>query len=233
MKTNEWIILAAAALLCTTSAQAAYLASTDVNNEIPDGVADGLASTINVSIPASQIAPGSLSVVLNISGSYSGDLYAYITHGAGFAVLLNRVGLDSSASSGYGDSGFNVRFSDSAANGNIHYYHQVTTPLFGIQLTDMWAPDGRNVSPYLINGTETPTAMLSSFDGVNPNGEWMLFVADVNGGDVHTLTSWGLEIAAVPEPSSYGLVAAVLAVILAVNPFRRPSLTNSVGYQAR
>ena len=31
-------------------------------------------------------------MTLNLSGGWNGDLYAYLVHNSGFAVLLNRVG---------------------------------------------------------------------------------------------------------------------------------------------
>src|SRR5262245_48613764 len=61
---------------------------------IPDGNASGFADirTISSSIPAIQ----SVSLSLNISGGFNGDLYAYVRHNdgvsTGFSVLLNRVG---------------------------------------------------------------------------------------------------------------------------------------------
>ena len=36
--------------------------------------------------------------------------------------------------------------------------------------------------------------MLSSFQGFDPNGEWILFLADVSGEAEMSLKSWGLEI---------------------------------------
>jgi subtilisin-like proprotein convertase family protein len=61
---------------------------------------------------------------------------------------------------------------------------------------------------------------LSSFNGLNPNGTWTLFLADASGGAPNTLVSWGLDItgtAAVPEPPSIiegGLGALVLAAVV-------------------
>ena len=42
--------------------------------------------------------------------------------------------------------------------------------------------------------TDAGTAYLSSFNGLDPNGEWILFIADMAGGDLSTLDSWGLQI---------------------------------------
>jgi subtilisin-like proprotein convertase family protein len=179
-----------------------------VNQLIPDGTPTGMASTITISGQDASVAD--VIVNLDITGSYNGDLYAYLVHDNGFAVLLNRVGSTPTDIYGYGDSGMDVSFSDSAANGNIHYYQQVTIPAAGTQLTGTWAPDGRNVSPYAVTGMETPTALLASFDGGDVDGNWMLFVADVSGGDLNYLTSWGLEIEPVPEPACGALAGLAL-----------------------
>ena len=214
MKTLQQILPAAAVLLWATTTHAAmdgvsYSGTTTVNQMIPDGDPAGLASTVNVSIGGNPIIDGTLSVSLNISGSYSGDLYAYLSHAGEICVLLNRVGTSPTDRLGYGDAGMNVTFSDSAANGNIHYYQNVTTPAAGTPLTGVWAPDGRTVNPYTVNGTETPTALLSSFSGIDPNGAWTLFVADLNGGDLHQLNSWGMQFTAVPEPGYSAIFAGL------------------------
>jgi subtilisin-like proprotein convertase family protein len=52
---------------------------------------------------------------------------------------------------------------------------------------------------------------LASFLSTNPNGTWSLFIADLSGGGVSTVQSWGLQmdIVAVPEVETW--VAAALA----------------------
>lgn len=54
----------------------------------------------------------------------------------------------------------------------------------------------------------TWTTTLSSFNGSNPNGVWKLFVQDFAGGDEGSIGSWSITATAVPEPQTYGLVAA-------------------------
>ena len=166
----------------TTATQAAFDWSVSANASIPDGDPVGMASRMVVS---GQTAPISgLAVSLDISGSYNGDLYVYLTHGTGFAVLLNRVGVGAGSSLGYGDDGVNVTFTESAPN--IHDYRLAlfgdANHALGGALTGNWAPDGRAVSPLSIGGGESVTASLASFKGLDANGEWVLYVADVNGG---------------------------------------------------
>jgi hypothetical protein len=46
----------------------------------------------------------------------------------------------------------------------------------------------------LVTDLDPRTAFLSSFKGLDPNGEWTLFVADLSAGNISTLVSWGLNI---------------------------------------
>jgi subtilisin-like proprotein convertase family protein len=199
--------------LCWSYWAQANFIETQVNQPIPDGDLSGLASTINLSGLSDPI--GNLQVDMNISGTYNGDLYAYLTHGSGFVVLLNRVGSTASDNLGYGDGGMNVTFSASAPD--IHDYRQTlfgnaSTALSG-PLTGTWGPDGRAVSPLSVTDADPRTSLLSSFQGQDANGQWTLFVADVSGGDLHQLNSWGLELnapsASVPDSGNTAVLLLV------------------------
>jgi subtilisin-like proprotein convertase family protein len=172
---------------------------------IPDGSLTGWSDTRVVSGQAGNIT--SVSVGLNLSGGWNGDLYAYLVHDSGFAVLLNRVGRTDANGAGFSTGGMNVMLSDALGAGNIH---GVATPTSG----GAYQIDGRNISPLssgsLFSST-SPEAMLSSFNGQSANGNWTLFIADVSGGDQSTLQSWTLEVAAVPEPAS--IVEGSVAVL--------------------
>jgi len=185
----------------------AFAASTTTNyavgTGIPDNDATGLASTRTFSTPI--VALSDLNVTLNISGTFNGDLYAYLTHSNGFTVLLNRVGRRAADSLGYSDDGFDIRFDDEAASTNVHVYRlhlngDHNTAISGA-LTNSWRPDGRTNDPGVVVDTDTPATSLASFDGLNPNGNWTLFVADLSGGDISTLVSWGLEATGFEPPA--------------------------------
>lgn len=201
-------VIAILLLALARSAQADFVATYNTGFQnggvIPDGTMTGWADTRSVvGAPGGPIT--AMSVTLNLSGGWNGDLYAYLVHGNGFAVLLNRVGRDTDNAPGYGTAGMSVMLNDTAVLGNIH---GVSAP------AGIYQPDGRNISPVSSVAafhSASPTAMLSSFDGVNPNGNWTLFIADVSGGDVSTVTSWGLDIAAVPEPAN--LMEGAVAVL--------------------
>jgi subtilisin-like proprotein convertase family protein len=189
--------LAASAQTFTTSTNFA------VGANIPDGDTSGLASAQIISTPVTNVT--GLKVTLKLSGTWSGDLYCFLSHGTGQSVLLNRVGRGSASDLGYNDQGLDVTFDDSATNADVHVYRlQVSssqdTPLPG-PLTGVWAPDARVAYPTNVLDTDARSAFLSSFNGVDPNGEWVLFVADLETGDIHKLESWGLEITGVTAPT--------------------------------
>src|SRR5438093_4463966 len=182
--------------LCCWSATSQIVTDWAIRQAIPDGDPSGVASVQSVSTPITSIT--NLKVILQVSGTWNGDLYGYLTHGPGFAVLLNRVGRRPGSTVGYGDNGLDVTFDDGAANGDVHVYRRTLngsdlTPISG-PLTNTWAPDGRTNSPAAVLDTDTGTAFLSSFNGLDPNGEWVLFIADMAAGDLSTLGSWGLQI---------------------------------------
>lgn len=192
---------------------------TGINADIPDANLSGLGNAQTVTSAEHSIQ--SLTVTLDIQGTgggaFNGDYYAYLTHGSGFAVLLNRSGRTSGDASGYADNGYNsVTFADGAANGEIHLYQNTLAPSGNGALTGTWAPDGRNVNPTTVLDTTGRTATLSSFAGVDPNGTWTLFIADLGGGGTGRLASWSLSITAVPEPTDYGLAAGAALLGLAL-----------------
>ena len=193
----------------------------NVNSTIPDGNPVGLVSTTTVSGLTNVIS--SIQVNLDITGGFNGDLYAYLLGPqGGFAVLLNRVGMSSSNAFSYSDAGFNITLSSGAPN--IHFYQDVTNTLGG-QLTGIWAPDGRNISPGSapnIFDTAATTANFDLFASTIPNGDWTLFIADLaSGGGQTTLVSWGLTIVTIPEPQTWMLLAGGFGVLLAGRRFRK------------
>jgi subtilisin-like proprotein convertase family protein len=194
-------------------AQVSVTNSFSVNKTIPDGSSSGVADSQTLDFSGLQLNKiVSLQVNVNISGGFNGDYYAYLVHNGGFAVLLNRVGRTSSDHFGYSDSGLNVTFSDGSPN-DIHNYQNIVPP--ASPLTGTWAPDGRNVDPANALNTDPRTALLGSFNGEDPSGQWTLFVSDVADGAQGSLANWGLVITAVPEPSTSVLIFLGLAGICA------------------
>ena len=177
-------------------------AADTVNVRIPDGSPVGLVSEVTLATPIERIT--NVTVTLNISGGFNGDLYACLVHDSGHAILLNRVGKTLANPSGYSDAGFNITLQDQAAHGDIHSYRipllgDPNAPLAG-PLTNAWAPDGRDTDPALALDSDPRASTLSTFHGLNPNGGWRLFIADLDALYSSTLVSWGLEVRGTNAP---------------------------------
>jgi hypothetical protein len=194
--TGGFTRLALLGLLCAgvfpLHAQVVETYAFTTNRVLPDGDAAGLMEVRNLNSAIANIA--SVKVKLHVVGEYNGDLYAYLRHGSGFTVLLNRVGRSSANSFGYSDNGIDVTFQAGAANGDIHLYQNVATPTAGSPLTGLWEPDGRTADPSTVANETARTATLASFNGLNAAGDWTLYLADIDSGGTNMLASWELEI---------------------------------------
>ena len=187
--------------------------SASVNTPVPDANPTGISSSVNVSGMYSGVV--SLTVDLNITGGFNGDLYAYLLSPDNtIAVLLNRVGMNSSDSIGYGDAGLNITLT--AAGYNIHDYQNFSPVFSGGQLTGNWAPDQRTIDPQsnpsLFDAAPTGNN-LNIFNDTDPNGVWKLFVSDLSGENQSTLVSWGLTVVTVPEPQTWTLLGGGLTAL--------------------
>lgn len=193
------VLFALLAKATSASAQLVWNGGFANNGLIPDGDPVGWTDTRSVSGFEGNIT--AMTVSLQISGGWNGDYYAYLSHGSGLAVLLNRVGrtADAGGAAGYGDTGLHLTFDDHAVNGDVHAYQSVVGYTTLLASGGTFVPDGRNQSPLTVVNTDAPTRRLDQFTGLSPNGLWTLFVADVSGGEQGTVQSWSLSIQAVPE----------------------------------
>ena len=191
-------VLLGAAVTPLASGQIIETHTFTTNRVVPDGNASGLHDVRSIASSIANIAD--VKVRLKINSEFNGDLYAYVRHTNGFAVLLNRVGKTSGLPTGYDDSGFNVTFAGSAANGDIHTYRGTTNPAGGL-LTGTWQPDARSVDPGAVTDASSRSAFLSSFNGLNAAGEWTLYLVDVESGGTNQLTEWALEITGATYPA--------------------------------
>ncbi len=195
----------------------------DVNTAVPDNDPTGLQDTRALSgftdvIESVEVrltftaAPGDL--------AYNGDLYASLQHDTGFAVLLNRVGKTEANPLGYDNNGFDINFT--LGGDDIHLYQDFDPGYDGQgRLVGTWGVDGRNVDPDIVLDTSPRTDMLASFTGLNPNGNWTIFVADMNPHGKATLDSWGLRVTVIPEPGIAGLFLVTALSALGVRRIRR------------
>jgi subtilisin-like proprotein convertase family protein len=194
MKSHLFIGLLALGAVMSASAGVIY-SSGALNTSILDGNPNGVASQITVSGAGNVLSD--VTVTLNVSGGYNGDLYAYLSYNGTLVTLLNRVGTGSGDpiqnSFGFSTAGLNnVTLDDAGTGGNIH---NVQNPGSSVSYT----PDGGS---------------LASFNGLNPNGTWTLFFGDLSAGDQSTLGVWSLDITAVPEPVNVAL--AIFGGLMAV-----------------
>jgi subtilisin-like proprotein convertase family protein len=200
------VLMLTSLLPCAASAATTVSYTYAINTQIPDNSGIGLTNTQQVTVSVSAISE--VTVLLSVSEGWCGDLYAYLTHGSGFSVLLNRPGRSLADPFGSGVTDLTVTFNDNAPADN-HTGIPTTGAISGV-----YQPDGRAVDPDNSLDTSPRTAFLSSFNGLDANGEWTLYVADVATGDTMTLVSWSLNITGVPEPSTLLLGAAGGCLVL-------------------
>lgn len=208
MKTAATLLVALLLASVTAHGGLYSYSSGTVNITIPDANPTGISSLINVSGALPTIAD--VNVMINVSGGYNGDLYAYVSYNGTLVPLWNRVGTSSGDPFGYATAGFNnITLDDQAiANGNIH---NVPSP----SAAESYEPDSGSAS-------------LGNFNSLNPNGNWTIFFADMasgGGSGPSTLVSWSLGITAVPEPVNValGVFGGILALVLvgASKPVRK------------
>ena len=211
----QLLILGSVVMLTLATHAAMYTGGAFANSGyIPDGSAVGSSATVNAS--GLDRYTTDVTVTLNIAGGYNGDLYAYLSHGGVLVPLLTRVGTTSSDAFGYGTAGMTVNLADSYTD-----IHTVQSPT----LNGFYSPDGRALNPATSLPTTYPggggdsrmTFGAYHENGVNPNGTWTLFLADMSSGAQSQVVSWSLDIgsSAVPEPANValGIFAGVFLVV--------------------
>jgi len=235
-------------LIGFTATASAQVFSSYANTSIPDGDENGYVFNLDVSGVATTLDTNKFKVNLVFEGdpiAGSGDLYAYLRSPDGkIAVLLNRPGVTLSDGIGYQDNGLNVTIYDGANDPNhkdatgtvqaftdIHYYHD--DPVYGSSVgeqgvTGIFKSDGRFIDPLDLQtsfATTTRDNTLQVFQGIDPNGTWNLFVADVASGGSSKLVSFGLDFTAIPEPQEYAMAIGLGLMGFAL--YRRRLLKNA------
>jgi subtilisin-like proprotein convertase family protein len=217
-------LVQAAVLLASHRAGADFIEAWTGSVAIPDNNPSGWAHTFAPSVPNASVTD--VNVTLDIAGGFNGDLYAYLVHGAGFSVLLNRTGRDTGNPYGYATQGFGVTLDDDAPlvggtlAADIHVYGGLSPVYDGVgRLTGTWQPDARTDDPATVGaGTANRTAFLSSFNGLDSDGLWTLFIADLSPLGVSTVQGVTVEVTQIPEPDG---AAAILLGAIAVRLLRR------------
>ena len=199
------ILTVMSVVLTASYAQATLFSGTPLSANsgiLPDGNPVGFVSTMTVDTGGDGSTINGVSLTLNLSGGYNGDLYGYLVNPNGdLAVLLNRVGTEGGDAIqtlyGYAGAGMNVILSDAGMPagspvGNIHSYQDVG----GYDITSgttAWSPDNNNGN-------------FSALYTGSAQGTWTLFLADLTGGSQSELLSWGLQVSVVPEPATWALL---------------------------
>jgi subtilisin-like proprotein convertase family protein len=180
-----------------------YTASSSTSVTIPDYPGGGVGYALNFG--ASGLTLANITVSLNITGGYNGDLYSYLASPNGTVlVLLNRVGASGSSAYGFSTAGMNVTLNDSGALD----IHAVNIPGNG----GIYRADGQNGSPFAtssLNANGGSATFGNTFVGGgnnNPTGTWTLFFADCSPGSISILNGFTVDITAVPEPVNAALM---------------------------
>lgn len=193
------ILLTGLLLLGLTGAASATIVVVNTDWAVGQMIADNSSAGMTVSQTFSGLDANinQVSVRLNISGGYNGDLYGYLTYNGQTVVLLNRVagatgGTYGSSAAGFGTGTFgtgnSITLSDAGGNGAIH------TVAGSPVAVGNYTPDSNGAT------------FSAAFNGMNPNGTWTLFLADMSAGSQGTLVSWGLDISVVPEPVTWAMI---------------------------
>ena len=217
---KKQILLGSLVLALAAGAQATIVDSFYVTGgAIPDGNPTGTAFS-QTTTTANVNNINGVTVRLDLSGGYNGDLYGYLVFQATdnsittTTMLLNRVGRTGTGDFGYATAGMTVVLTSTGALGSIH---DAATPAstYGTAAT-YYQADTRTTAPTGDFTGSTPAgSSLSVFDtyGHNANGTWTLFLADMSGGDVSTLLHWGLDVSVVPEPTTWALIGFAVLLI--------------------
>lgn len=160
------ITLFAAVLMGTATAATSVTETFTMTSSavIPDGDLNGLLQTINVS-STTLTAIESVSITLQTTDGWSGDLYAYLWHDGVISVLLNRPRRTIALPDGGSVAGMHVIFTDTAGQD----IHTATGALTGT-----FQPDQRETHPLFTLDTDARTAPLSVFTATAPGGDWRL-----------------------------------------------------------
>lgn len=207
---NKLLLSIALSLSLTGLASAAVTSFTDFNGAggiIPDGSPAGISQTITMN-QAGYVA--SVSLTLNISGGWNGDLYGYLSYNDGSSenslIILNRIGVGggnpAASGAGFGTGGAFTTYSDlhgigitlvDGAGGSIHDATVGTHTYL----------DAANYRP------DSAATFTSTFENMGANGTWSLTLFDRATGDQSTIVGWGLDIGVstsqVPEPINVAL----------------------------
>jgi len=161
-------------------------AAQNLGYPLQSGPARPYPSTISVSNLVGTL--GKVAVTLsNLNHSYPGDVNVLlVAPGVANVLIMSHAGDQDDSK-----AGLNLTFDDSAAN---------PLPESGELASGVWKPSVYGLAPQLggfpSNAPAGPySTALSTFNGVNPNGNWSLYVFDDSGGDSGAISNgWSLQL---------------------------------------
>jgi subtilisin-like proprotein convertase family protein len=201
------LLLVAIGVKATLTTQTFTITTPSVNGVIPDGNPAGANFQGLFNLASTGDLIGGVTVGLNISGGYNGDLYAYLIAPNGtMVVLMNQPGADSVF--GADGAGMNITLvSGTSDNGSIQT-----------------AGSGYLTGSYNVPGNNLNNFGTTASPGGPANGTWTLFFADMSsGGGTAQLDSWSVGISLVPEPvpMALGVFATLLVMLAGVKRMRQ------------
>jgi subtilisin-like proprotein convertase family protein len=214
MKKNMTLshIACALAMAIAGSASAAVIGSNNAPTAIPNAtgtlqnaVPATAQSTINIATHGSIDA---LSVSIGVSHTFIGDLIYTLSHGGTTVTLMNRPGVPTNATFGYGSdisSAHPLMFSDLAG--------QMAAETAGAGCTGTVG-----IAAGCLNTSFRSEQALSAFAGTDMFGLWTLSITDSAVQDIGTLSAWSLsnvEANVVPEPGMLALLALAMSGMFA------------------
>jgi hypothetical protein len=194
LQTKQLLSSVAVVLLAAASARAGLYTDTFSSGSsvgvVPAGNPVGAVFGGVVSGVPAGLTVGSVTVNLQLSGGYNGNLCAFLVAPNGTTVvLMNQPGV---AVNGFGatGAGMNITLSDAGSS-------------------SVQSQTGSGT----LSATYSAVGTLGSTYGSAADGTWDLYFADTtSGGGTSTLTQWSLNITSVPEPVDLALgILALLA----------------------
>jgi subtilisin-like proprotein convertase family protein len=181
----------------------------------PPTVADLYPSTISISGLDGQTISQVTVTLYGLTHSFPSDLDILLAGPGGqFSMLMSEVG----GNTRFPVSNLTLTLDDTAAN---------PLPINSTLTSGTFQPTRQNPTLAFLfpspapAGSSSAAALLSVFNGTDPNGNWNLFVVDESSPDSGSISGWSMEVTTIPEPGSFGMAALGLGCLAAMRIRRK------------
>jgi subtilisin-like proprotein convertase family protein len=174
--------------------------STTTPVTIPDNLcAGGVASPISISGYTGTVTSAGISIMINITHTYVGDLILSLQTPTGQMMALTR------STGGSGDNFTNTIFTDAAST----------------LITAGTAPFTGSFKPIATTSTTCTTTTITTFTAIgggaiNPNGTWNLIAIDNANLDLGTINNWSITIPTSTNAPCYGTGNSIAVTVTPV-----------------